>query len=266
MTWKCPVLALLLSFGCSSSESGGQPLTDASQDGAGALSGGTGGKAGTGGGTAGKGGGNTGGGAAGSSGAGGRGGSTGGAGGGGGVGMQDGSIADATADSRESGPTSCRGVAAAFCPTGEWQKYAANGSASCAACPGPTPTCTEFDLAASTFTAGATHRIIRMAWSPGAAEVLLDDDIRVTPTFEGTSCGGSLTVTTFGKLQILVEHDGAGRTFLSVDIGLINTTMVPCGDIRLIFNDGCCTHHEVHVSAVYDEGSGTTRFSCKDGG
>jgi len=160
----------------------------------------------------------------------------------------------------------CRGAAAAICAKGSWRKYDADGGATCAACPGPTLTCAGFDLAASSFTAANPKRIIKVALAPEAAEVLLDDDVRITATFQGSSCGGNPAVTTFGKNGITVEHDAAGRTFFSVDIGLINTTMVPCGDVRFVFNDGCCMRREVHVSAVYDDGSGTTTFSCADAG
>jgi hypothetical protein len=160
----------------------------------------------------------------------------------------------------------CRGAAAAICPTGSWRKYGADGGATCASCPSPKLACTDFDLAASTFTAANPKRIIKVAVRPEAAEILMDDDLRITATYEGTSCGGTHTVTTFAKNTITMEHDGAGRTFFGVDIGLINSTMVPCGDVRFVFNDGCCTAQEAHVSAVYDEGSGTTTFSCVDGG
>jgi hypothetical protein len=88
----------------------------------------------------------------------------------------------------------------------------------------------------------------------------------MTPTFQGTSCGTNPIVTTFSSRNILMEHDALGHTFLSVDIGVLNSTMVPCGDIRLIFNDGCCSAQDVHLSAAYVEGSGTTTFTCKDAG
>jgi hypothetical protein len=192
----------------------------------------------------------------------------GGAAGAGGAVLRDASVRDATPDARVSGSTDagCRGAAAAFCPTGQWQEYASNGAAHCAACPGPALSCTGFDLAASTFTAGATHRVIKVALAPGATEVLFDEDFRMTVTYEGTSCGTNPIVTTFSSRNAVVEHDSLGHTFFSVDIGVINSTMVPCGDIRLVFNDGCCSSQEVHLSAVYAAGAGTTTFACKDAG
>jgi hypothetical protein len=270
------LFALFLSIACSTSDDGDHPSTlgDASDDGVSISVGGAGGSAGSG--TDGMQGGNGGVGVAGSDHQGGGGGNTGGtastdgaSGAGGTPGAPDAAIADATSTSPDSGPVDagCRGTAAALCPTGEWQEYLASGAARCSACPGPTPTCDGFDLAASTFTAGPVHRIIKIALAPGAAEMLLDADIRVRTTFQGTTCGSNPIVSTFGKQGIVVEHDAAGRTLLSVDIGIINSTMVPCGDIQLVFNDGCCMARQIHLSAVYVEGSGATVFSCsKDAG